>query len=92
MSLDAIGIGNNLAAGGSAHPADLTDADREIAARLAPELIRLGLDFVGIDVWGEKLIEVNVTSPTCLREWSAFLDRPLEDEVIALAERRLAHV
>jgi len=81
---------NNLAAGGSANPAELSDADRAIAARLEPELVRRGLDFVGIDILGDRLIEVNVTSPTCLRELSHFVGRPLEEEVIALAERRLA--
>ena len=58
-------IRSNLAAGGSAHPTDLTDAEREICAALGPELKRRGLLFVGIDVIGGKwLTEINVTSPT----------------------------
>jgi glutathione synthase len=58
-------IRSNLAAGGTAEAAELTDAEREICAALAPELKRRGLLFVGIDVIGGKwLTEINVTSPT----------------------------
>ncbi|QIL02271.1 glutathione synthase [Sphingomonas sinipercae] len=58
-------IRSNLAAGGSAQAAELTDREQEICAALAPELKRRGLLFVGIDVIGGKwLTEINVTSPT----------------------------
>jgi glutathione synthase len=58
-------IRSNLAAGGTAEAADLTDAEREICAALGPELKRRGLLFVGIDVIGGRwLTEINVTSPT----------------------------
>jgi len=58
-------IRSNLAAGGTAQAADLTDTEREICAALGPELKRRGLLFVGIDVIGGKwLTEINVTSPT----------------------------
>jgi len=58
-------IRSNLAAGGTAEAAELTDREREICAALAPELKRRGLLFVGIDVIGGKwLTEINVTSPT----------------------------
>ena len=58
-------IRSNLAAGGTAEAAELTDIEREICAALAPELKRRGLLFVGIDVIGGKwLTEINVTSPT----------------------------
>ena len=58
-------IRSNLAAGGTAEAADLTETEREICAALAPELKRRGLLFVGIDVIGGKwLTEINVTSPT----------------------------
>jgi glutathione synthase len=58
-------IRSNLAAGGSAEAADLTDEEREISDALGPELARRGLLFVGIDVIGGKwLTEINVTSPT----------------------------
>jgi glutathione synthase len=55
---------SNLAAGGTAHPTELTDREREICDALGPELARRGLLFVGIDVIGGYLTEINVTSPT----------------------------
>lgn len=58
----------NMAVGGAAVRAAVTDRDREIAAALAPTLKRDGLIFVGIDVIGGYLTEVNVTSPTGMRE------------------------
>jgi glutathione synthase len=63
---------SNLAAGGSAHATDLTDREREICAALAPELKRRGLLFVGIDVIGGHLTEINVTSPTGIVAIDAF--------------------
>lgn len=58
-------IRSNLAAGGTAEPAELTETEQEICAALAPELKRRGLLFVGIDVIGGRwLTEINVTSPT----------------------------
>jgi glutathione synthase len=58
-------IRSNLAAGGTAHAADLTAREQEICDALGPELARRGLLFVGIDViGGEYLTEINVTSPT----------------------------
>jgi len=58
----------NMAAGGSAVQVDITDREREICTQLAPTLKRDGLMFVGIDVIGGYLTEVNVTSPTGVRE------------------------
>lgn len=58
----------NLAAGGLGEVRALTERDREIAASVAPELIKRGLIFTGIDVIGDCLTEVNVTCPTCIRE------------------------
>lgn len=58
----------NLAAGGSGVARPLNDRDLWICAQLAPELKRRGLYFVGIDVIGDYLTEVNVTCPTCIRE------------------------
>lgn len=61
----------NLAAGGRGEARALTARDREIAATVGPELQRRGLAFVGLDVIGEHLTEINVTSPTCVRELDA---------------------
>ncbi len=58
----------NLAAGGTGVCRALSDRDREIAETLAPELMSRGLLLVGLDVIGNYLTEVNVTSPTCFRE------------------------
>ncbi|RAP32981.1 glutathione synthase [Candidatus Marinamargulisbacteria bacterium SCGC AG-410-N11] len=59
---------NNLFAGGTTKSTTITDNDQRIINQLKPHLIELGLDFVGIDIMGDYLIEVNVTSPTCLQE------------------------
>ena len=61
-------IRGNLAAGGSAKGVELTTRDRWICEQLAPTLKEKGLLFVGIDVIGDYLTEINVTSPTCIRE------------------------
>jgi glutathione synthase len=58
----------NLAAGGTGVARELTAADRRIGEALAPVLAARGLLLVGLDVIGECLTEVNVTSPTCFRE------------------------
>ena len=58
----------NLAVGGRAEGRQLSDRDKEICARVAPVLNRLGVMFAGIDVIGGRLTEINVTSPTGIRE------------------------
>lgn len=57
-------IRSNLAVGGRAEPVELTARDKEICATIGPELKKRGLIFVGIDVIGDYLTEINVTSPT----------------------------
>ena len=61
----------NLAAGGKGRGQPLSDRDRWIAAQVGPEMKRRGMVFVGLDVIGDYLTEVNVTSPTCIREIDA---------------------
>lgn len=61
----------NLAAGGRGEGRPLTERDRWIAAQVGPEMRRRGMLFVGLDVIGDYLTEVNVTSPTCIRELDA---------------------
>jgi glutathione synthase len=58
----------NLAAGGRGETRPLTERDRWIAAQVGPKLREMGLLFVGLDVIGDFLTEINVTSPTCARE------------------------
>ena len=64
----------NLAAGGRGVPQPLSKSDSAIAERVAPELKKRGLIFVGLDVIGDRLTEINVTSPTCAREIEAVYD------------------
>ncbi|MDF7667406.1 glutathione synthase [Orbaceae bacterium ESL0727] len=61
----------NLAAGGHGEVRALSDSDWRIANAIAPTLKQKGLIFVGLDIIGDKLTEINVTSPTCVREIEA---------------------
>jgi glutathione synthase len=63
---------SNMHVGGQATRTELTTRDREICARLGPELKKRGLLFTGIDVIGPYLTEINVTSPTGIRQVKAF--------------------
>ena len=58
----------NLAAGGKGVVADLTPAQKDIANKVAIKLLDSGINFAGIDMIGDKLTEINITSPTCARE------------------------
>ncbi len=58
----------NLAAGASYKGVELSPRDKEICQQVAPTLKKMGLLFVGLDVIGDYLTEINVTSPTCIRE------------------------
>jgi glutathione synthase len=58
----------NLAAGGHGEGVELSERDRWICAQVGPTLREMGLVFVGLDVIGDYLTEINVTSPTCVRE------------------------
>ncbi|MGB0619487.1 MAG: glutathione synthase [Myxococcota bacterium] len=82
----------NFHVGGSAKQAPLTDADRAIISKVGPFLKEQGLFFVGIDVIGDRLTEINVTSPTGIQEINALDDAKLEavfiDRVEALAAAR----
>ncbi|MCW4117053.1 glutathione synthase [Aurantimonas sp. MSK8Z-1] len=63
---------SNMHVGGRAEPTELTEREREICERIGPELKRQGLILVGIDVIGGYLTEINVTSPTGIREVARF--------------------
>jgi glutathione synthase len=79
----------NLHVGGTPARAPLDDHDRRILDRLRPHLLKDGLFFVGIDVIGGCLTEVNVTSPTGIQEVNALEGVRLEHEVIEAVERRV---
>jgi glutathione synthase len=65
-------VRSNLRVGGTAAPVELTDRDREICAAIGPTLKARGLIFVGIDVIGDWLTEINVTSPTGAQQLKQF--------------------
>jgi glutathione synthase len=79
----------NIAAGGRAVKTSLTDRERAICAALKPELQARGLAFVGIDVIGDSLTEINVTSPTMAAELEALDGVPVGDRVLAWTEARI---
>lgn len=81
----------NLAAGGRGEGRPLTDRDRWIAAQVGPELVRRGMLFVGLDVIGDFLTEVNVTSPTCVRELDAQFGLNIAGQLFDAIEARRAN-
>jgi glutathione synthase len=74
---------SNLAVGGQPQATDLSEAERAICAELAPALQAEGLFFVGIDVIDGRLSEINVTSPTGIREVERLAGIPLADHAVA---------
>lgn len=78
----------NLAAGGTGEGRPLTERDRWIAAQVGPELARRGILFAGIDVIGDYLTEVNVTSPTCIRELDALYGLDIAGDLLDRLEGR----
>ncbi|NWN90217.1 glutathione synthase [Marinobacter adhaerens] len=79
----------NLAAGGRGEGRELTERDREICARVAPAIKEKGLMFVGLDVIGDYLTEINVTSPTCIRELDTAFGLSISDLLMDAIEKRL---
>jgi len=79
---------SNLHVGGTAVKAELTKRDREICEAIGPSLKRRGLVFVGIDVIGDYLTEINVTSPTGLQEINRFDNVRLEERIWDAIEAR----
>ncbi len=80
----------NLAAGGQGQGRALTERDWAICAEVAPKLREMGLIFVGIDVIGDYLTEINVTSPTCIRELDALYGLDIGGQLMDAIERRLS--
>ncbi len=80
----------NIARGGVARAQPLSDRDRWIAAEVGPELKRRGLLLVGLDVIGDFLTEINVTSPTGIRELDAQCGIDIGSDVVAAIERACA--
>lgn len=80
-------IRGNLAAGGKGEARPLTENDKRIAAEVAPFLLEKGLVFVGLDVIGNYVTEINVTSPTCIREIDAQFGTSLADDLFDVLEQ-----
>jgi glutathione synthase len=81
-------VRSNIHAGGRVEPVEVTAAERAVVADMAPRLAADGLVFVGLDFIGEKLTEVNVTSPTGIQELSRHLGRDAAEDVVKWIERR----
>ena len=80
----------NLAAGGTGRVQPLSEQDRRICAEVKSSLLERGLLFVGLDIIGDYLTEINVTSPTCIREIDAGANLNLGNQLMDAIERRLA--
>ena len=80
----------NLAAGGRGEVRPLSDRDQWIAKQIAPTLVERGLLFVGLDIIGDYLTEINVTSPTCVQEIDRAQNTAIGDKLIAAINRRLS--
>ncbi len=79
----------NLAAGGRGEGVDLSDRDRWICEQVGPTLREKGLLFVGLDVIGDYLTEINVTSPTCVRELDKIYGANIAGQLMDAIEKRL---
>jgi glutathione synthase len=82
-------IRSNIHVGGHVVPTDITPRELELVRSVAPRLRADGLIFVGLDVIGERLTEVNVTSPTGIQELGRFTGTRPSDKVIDWIERKL---
>jgi len=80
----------NLAAGGRGVGVALNERDRWICAQVAQRLREMGLLFVGLDVIGDYLTEVNVTSPTCIRELDALYGLDIAGKLMDVIAARLS--
>ncbi len=76
----------NLAAGGTGSGIELSERDRWICEQVAPVLIEKGLMFVGLDVIGDFLTEINVTSPTCIRELDSIYNIDIASKIMDCIE------
>jgi len=79
----------NLAAGGRGVGVELSDRDRWICEQVSPTLMKKGLLFVGLDVIGEYLTEINVTSPTCIRELDSQYNINISARLMDAIEQKL---
>mgnify|MGYP001953566068 CR=1 FL=1 len=81
---------SNMHVGGVAEHSELTDREREICAKIGPRLKQEGFILVGIDVIGDYLTEINVTSPTCVRQLDEQFGLNIGMTLLDAIEARLA--
>ena len=79
----------NLAAGGKGVAQPLTDDDQRIATIVGPELRKRNILFAGLDVIGDRLTEINVTSPTCIKEINTAYNTNIALDLLRVIERRV---
>lgn len=82
-------VRGNLAAGGRGEGVPLSDRDRWICSQVGPTLREKGLTFVGLDVIGDYLTEINVTSPTCIRELDALYNLDIAGQLMDRIQNKL---
>jgi len=82
-------VRGNLARGGSGQGVELSDRDRWICEQVGSRLRDMGLLFVGIDVIGDYLTEINVTSPTCIRELDKLYNIDIAGQLMDALEKRI---
>jgi len=80
----------NLAAGGTGVPREINDSERRIVETVAPWLRENGILFAGLDVIGDYLTEINITSPTCIRELDKAFDLDIAGQLLDNIEQKLA--
>lgn len=81
----------NLAVGGTGVGVPLSERDRWICAQVGPALREKGLLFVGLDVIGDYLTEINVTSPTCIRELDRLYNLNISATILNAVEAKISH-
>ena len=79
----------NLAAGGTGTGIELSERDHWICQQLGPTLREMGIMFAGIDVIGDYLTEINITSPTCIRELDKQYDLDIAGQLMDCIEQQL---
>ena len=81
-------VRGNLARGGTGKGVELSDRDRWICEQVGPRCREMGLLFVGLDVIGDYLTEINVTSPTCIRELDSLYNIDIGGQLMDALEKR----
>lgn len=80
----------NLAVGGTGRPQPISDSDRALAEAIAPTLRQHNIMFVGLDIIGDRVTEINITSPTCVREIEAHYNINIMAALFDAIEQKLA--